>query len=181
MDQKVERIITEKLPLAQCVAGDDIDIRYSHNGSWKSIGRGTLVKVKPLPKGGHQIKFRSAWGRKATIQKHDIPAGVVVERRRPATEADGPDAGEPVRQVRRIDDIDYAIAPLTRLDMETCGSGPIIDSFPEVYIQAVMAEYANPNLALHLVGDMQGKMSTLLLDTLLMAGGRLERLPGGKD
>ena len=86
-----------------------------------------------------------------------------------------------MRQVRRIDDIDYAIAPLTRLDMETCGSGPIIDSFPEVYIQAVMAEYANPNLALHLVGDMQGKMSTLLLDTLLMAGGRLERLPGGKD
>ena len=80
MDQKVERIITEKLPLAQCVAGDDIDIRYSHNGSWKSIGRGTLVKVKPLPKGGHQIKFRSAWG----AQGHHPEARHPGRRRRRA-------------------------------------------------------------------------------------------------
>lgn len=100
------RIITEKLPLADCRKGDEVDIHYSHNGSWKSVGRGTLEKIKDLPKGGHQIKLRGT-GSRDTIQKHDVPAGVVVTRRRKATEADGPDAGTIESQTEIIDGVRY--------------------------------------------------------------------------
>lgn len=122
------RVITEKLPLGKCVKGDDIDIRYSHNGSWKSIGRGVLEKIKPLAKGGHQIKLNTGWSARK-IQKHDIPAGVVVERRRVATEADGPEAGEILRRTAVIGGITYKV---THPATETATRSGSQDRLPEI-------------------------------------------------
>jgi hypothetical protein len=82
-----DRTVIETLTLDDCAKGDELEIRYSHMGSWKSIGEGTLEKVKPLPKGGHQIKFRSSWPG-STVQKHDVPAGITVTRRRAPTGAE---------------------------------------------------------------------------------------------
>jgi hypothetical protein len=86
--------------LDACRKGDDVRIPHSPNGSWKAVGRVLLEKIKPLPKGLVQIKFRDT-SPGSTVRKMDIPAGVIVERRRLATEADGPDAGvvEPVTAV----------------------------------------------------------------------------------
>jgi hypothetical protein len=115
-----DRTVIEKLPLGDCAKGDELDISYSHNGSWKSIGQGTLEKVKALPKGGHQIKFRSYWSG-STIQKHDVPAGVVVERRRAPTdkelEADPTLAPLPHRQTAVRDEVRY-VATDPSVDIE---------------------------------------------------------------
>ena len=115
-----ERTVIETLPLGNCAKGDEIDIRYSHNGSWKSIGEGTLEKVKPLPKGGHQIKFRSHWTG-STVQKHDVPAGVTVTRRRAPTEAeleaDPSLAPKPERQTAVRDGVRY-VATDPSIDLE---------------------------------------------------------------
>lgn len=88
-----DRIVTESMRLDACGKGDDVRIPYSPNGSWKSVGRVLIEKIKPLPKGLVQIKFRDT-SPGSTIRKMDLPADVVVERRRLATEADGPDAGD---------------------------------------------------------------------------------------
>ena len=87
MKRVTDAIVEERIAVADCSPGDDIDIRHSPGKSWKTIGRCTLVAVKPLPGGGHQIKFR---GRStgATVRKLDLPAGVMADRRRKATADD---------------------------------------------------------------------------------------------
>lgn len=115
-----DRTVIENLPLGECAKGDEIDISYSHNGSWKSIGQGTIEKIKALPKGGHQIKFRHSW-RGSNVQKHDVPAGVVVERRRAPTpaelEADPSLAPKPEQQTAVREGVRY-VATDPAIDLE---------------------------------------------------------------
>lgn len=87
MKRVTDAIVAERIAVADCSPGDDVDIRHSPGKSWKTIGRCTLVAVKPLPGGGHQIKFR---GRStgATVRKVDLPAGIMADRRRKATADD---------------------------------------------------------------------------------------------
>ena len=81
--------IVEKVKLLACSPGDHISIPYSACGSWKSIGSIILVKIKPLPSGKIQIKYRNRYQRNATVQKIDIPYDILVERKRSATAGDG--------------------------------------------------------------------------------------------
>ena len=79
------RTITERLALADCAKGDEVDIGKLPDGTW-SVGRVTLDKIKTLPKGGVQIKFHSRGG--TTVRKADLPPRTTVERRRVPTAAE---------------------------------------------------------------------------------------------
>lgn len=160
------RIITEKLPLEQCAEGDDVNISYSHNGSWKSIGRGTLRKIKPLPKGGHQIKILAGWG-KQTVQKHNIPAHVVVERKRVATEADGPDAGEELKRTAVIGGITYeVIRPAAEIEALTVERQRARQTFPQID--------QNPMGVILPGQSLEAVMNYMLASSAVLAGAKLE-------
>lgn len=106
----IVRIIKERLRLDACTAEMDIDVPYSANTSWKSVGSVRLLKIKPLAKAAMvQVKVRSRYGKDARVQKFDIPGATMVEHEREATEADGPDAGTPMRAIAHHDGIRYQV------------------------------------------------------------------------
>lgn len=83
-----DRIVVERVPLRQCDVGDKVS--FPHNRSLS--GEIIIVKIKAIPKGKIQIKYRSAyvWRNRLklklenVIQKADLPDNTVVERKRKA-------------------------------------------------------------------------------------------------
>jgi len=111
------RIVVETVRLDACVALDRVDIRHREKGRFGTIGSVQLDKVKTIPNGKVQIKYHSTWGRNAKVLKADLPADLMVERRREATEADGPDAGVPEVRTATHEGIPYrAIDPNDDVD-----------------------------------------------------------------
>jgi hypothetical protein len=111
------RIITETVRLDACRALDRVDIRHSEKGRFGTIGSVQLDKVKTIPNGKIQIKYHSTWGTKPKVLKADLPGDLIVERRREATEADGPDAGVPEVRTATHEGVPYrAIDPEDDVD-----------------------------------------------------------------
>lgn len=94
------RIVTETIPLADCIAGDRVRVPYSAGASWKQIGSVFLVKIKRISGNRVQLKYRQYARADAKVLKVDLPGDLRVERSRQTTEEDGPDAGVP--EVRTI-------------------------------------------------------------------------------
>ena len=100
------RIVEETLRLDACAPEDVIDVSYSIHGSWRSIGRVVLKRIKPLAKGRVQIKYHDTPAG-SKVQKIDLDAGLMVKRRRKPVEADGPGAGTIEPQTARVDGVGY--------------------------------------------------------------------------
>lgn len=70
----------ESLRLDACAEGDIVHIAHSPNGSWKTLGRVRILKIKPLAKHGRvQIKFRTD-NDAATVRKIELDGGLQVQR-----------------------------------------------------------------------------------------------------
>lgn len=160
------RIVRERLRLDACRQGDEITIPHSPTGSWKKIGRVVVDRIKALPRGLVQIKYRDAERPGAVVQKVDLDGGIVVDRIRPATEEDGPGAGEIVPRTMVVDGVRYR-ATDPSVDLETAlaaaaarrttrlgGVGDPFGSRP--HASALMG--ATPQMALGLAVLMSGGM-----------------------
>lgn len=100
-----DRIVVEKIPLRECEAGDTIYFPY---GTFVTGGI-IIVKIKTIPKGKVQIKYRSGfkWQRNIklnldnVIQKVNLPAGTIVERKRKADHRESTPIKECVGEIVR--------------------------------------------------------------------------------
>lgn len=162
-----DRTITERLALAECRKGDEVDIGQLPGGAW-SLGRVTLDKVKTLPKGGVQIKFRARGG--STVRKADLPEGTTVERRRAPTPAEL--AADPSLAPRTLpqtavrDGVRY-VATDPAVDLEAALDGAVLRS-------GMPAELTDRHLMLGMHAfDLAA--ASLGMSSLL-AGGRLTRI-----
>lgn len=86
-----DAVIVERVRLADCRAGDVLDIDEKPGGN-RSIGKIVLAKVKPIHGGRLQIKYRSHWvwmNRPNVVRKIDLPGDTMVKRtrKRVSTEA----------------------------------------------------------------------------------------------
>jgi hypothetical protein len=159
------RIVVETVRMDACVALDRVDIRHREKGRFGSIGSVQLDKVKTIPNGKVQIKYHSTWGRNAKVLKADLPADLMVERRREATEADGPDAGVPEVRTATHEGVRYRA-----VDPEAD-----VDELIVAAIQAGMGEGRTATSTVDLMEAIVGRVRASTRDFSFMGGDGMHR------
>jgi uncharacterized protein YfcZ (UPF0381/DUF406 family) len=78
-----DKMVKETIRLDQCQERDRIRISHGMRGATEWFGGNfVLVKIKPMPNGLVQIKYRSQFGKNPTVQKMNLGGESIVERTR---------------------------------------------------------------------------------------------------
>jgi hypothetical protein len=112
MKQVRDKLIKEDILLSKCKKGDEVRIgSFTGPKPFRSVGDVILEKVKIIPSGRIQIKFRKRNWTGSTIQKLEVPVTFVVERTRKWVASDGEGTGFYQPDVVRILGIDHSVEP----------------------------------------------------------------------